>query len=244
MLLYKYCTYSTNSLSILINKKVWYSKPADFNDPFDGDFLATKTCTFEEFIRIFPIDAHPDTYKYNLLKSEFCDKDGFLKPEQYSKHASIKDVYKNVGVLCLTPRRDSTLMWSHYSDKHTGFSIQFNVPDDIPICKINYAGKLTENHLSYYYNPERLGKNGYIDIEFTKHLDWEYEDEYRLSVSGGNRLLDIPGSITEINFGCRMSDSQKETIANLVLKLPKSEDIAIFTCQKVDDLCLKFQPYK
>jgi len=33
--LYKYCAYNTNSLSILINKKIWASKPESLNDPFD-----------------------------------------------------------------------------------------------------------------------------------------------------------------------------------------------------------------
>jgi len=33
--LYKYCAYNTNSLSILINKKIWVAKPESFNDPFD-----------------------------------------------------------------------------------------------------------------------------------------------------------------------------------------------------------------
>ena len=33
--LYKYCAYSTNSLSILINKQIWFAKPESLNDPFD-----------------------------------------------------------------------------------------------------------------------------------------------------------------------------------------------------------------
>ena len=33
--LYKYYAYNENSLSVLINKKIWIAKPESFNDPFD-----------------------------------------------------------------------------------------------------------------------------------------------------------------------------------------------------------------
>lgn len=35
--LYKYYAYNENSLSVLINKKIWLAKPKSFNDPFDSD---------------------------------------------------------------------------------------------------------------------------------------------------------------------------------------------------------------
>src|SRR4030042_3893652 len=33
--LYKYCAYNTNSLAILINKRIWVAKPTSLNDPLD-----------------------------------------------------------------------------------------------------------------------------------------------------------------------------------------------------------------
>ncbi|MGN5480215.1 DUF2971 domain-containing protein (plasmid) [Cupriavidus basilensis] len=32
---------------------------------------------------------------------------------------------QDVGVFCMTDRRDHPLMWSHYGDKHTGVCVEF-----------------------------------------------------------------------------------------------------------------------
>ncbi|HGC4589548.1 TPA: hypothetical protein ACIYNI_005317 [Escherichia coli] len=36
--LFKYCPIGKNQLSALAQRKIWYSKPAGFNDPFDTQF--------------------------------------------------------------------------------------------------------------------------------------------------------------------------------------------------------------
>lgn len=36
--LFKYCSIGKNQLSALAQRKIWYSKPAGFNDPFDTQF--------------------------------------------------------------------------------------------------------------------------------------------------------------------------------------------------------------
>ncbi len=237
MKLYKYCSYSANTLSILINGKVWYSKPADFNDPFDGDFLVDNVCSFDDYIAIFQLDISGETYE--AMKAKYCDEQGNLKPEKLAEESSIAGVFKNVGVLCLTTRWDSTLMWSHYADQHRGLAIQFDIPNEIPVSKVNYAKVLPANHLSYYY--KRTTNDGYIDIEFTKHEDWSYEDEYRLAVNAGNRLVENPGIITEVIFGCKMQNSHKETLSNLVSTLPSGKGVRLLSAEKVDDLSLRLR---
>lgn len=239
MRLYKYCSYSANTLSILINRKVWYSKPADFNDPFDGDF-AVDNISFDDYVEAYKLDV-PSVH-YESIKSNYCDEQGNLKPERQTEELSLIGIFKNIGVLCLTPRWDSTLMWSHYADKHQGFAIQFDIPDEVPITKINYATELPRNKLAYYY--QRETENGYLNIEFTKHEDWEYEGEYRLAVNAGNRLVEIPGKISEVIFGCKMQDSHRETLSNLVSSLPEGKNVNLFTAEKVDDLLLRRQPFE
>ena len=86
-------------------------------------------------------------------------------------------------------------------------------------------------------------KNGYIDIRFTKHLDWRYEDEYRICVNGGDRLVELPGEVVEINFGCKMPEGSKRTIANIVKGLPESDNIELYSAVKADYLNLKFEKY-
>ncbi len=239
MILYKYCPYNANSLSIIINQKVWYCKPADFNDPFDGDFCVDHDCSFDDFLKIFKIDTPSGTYK--KLKEKYCGVDGKIKKEIIEKEENFLEVFKNIGVLSLTPHKENVLMWSHYSDDHRGFSIGFNIEDDVPVTGINYSETLPKHHLSYFYKIDCKGD--FLPIQFTKHTDWDYEDERRISVQRGNRLLGLPGKINEINFGCRMTETHKETLTKLVRYLPNGKDIKLFSAVKIDNLTLSFETY-
>lgn len=237
--LYKFCSFGANSLSILINQKVWYCKPADFNDPFDGDFFVSDKCSFDDFLAITSERLTSDSQEN--IKLKYCDSEGMLLPEVIERYSDIIGVFKNVGVLCLTPRRDSVLMWSHYADEHQGFAIKFNIPDTMPCNDIDYSDTLPQYPLPFYYN--NLVNNGYIDIQFTKHTDWEYENEVRISVNKGNRLCDLPGKITEIIFGCRMPETHKQTILNLIDLLPYGDDIKLLDAFKESNLSLGFKPH-
>jgi len=240
MELYKFCTFEANSLSILINQEVWFSKPADFNDPFDGDFNVSDKSTLDDFISISKKTLLLD--ECEQFKKEHCDSDGIIQSDVLSKYKDIVGVFKNIGVLCLTPRRDSVLMWSHYADEHKGFSIKFDIPDSVPCTDINYAIELPQHPLSFYYNI--CNANGFIKIQFTKHIDWQYENETRISVNGGNRLCSLPGKITEINFGCKMPENQKITISNLVKGLPYGDEVKLYNAVKNCNLALDFDLYK
>lgn len=239
MELYKFCTFEANSLSILINQEVWFSKPADFNDPFDGDFNVRDKSTLDDFLSISKKPLFSD--ECEQFKNEHCDSDGIIHSDVLNKYKDIIGVFKNIGVLCLTPRRDSVLMWSHYADEHKGFSIKFDIPDSVPCTDINYAKELPQHPLSFYYNTGN--GNGFIKIQFTKHIDWKYENEVRVSVSGGNRLCSLPGKITEINFGCKMPENQKITISNLVNGLPYGDDVKLYNAVKNSNLALDFEIY-
>lgn len=47
--LFKYCPIGKNQLSALVQKKIWYSKPVEFNDPFDTQFsVRGKNHVFEQ----------------------------------------------------------------------------------------------------------------------------------------------------------------------------------------------------
>jgi len=241
MELYKYCTYNANSLGILVNSEVWYCKPADFNDPFDGDFSVSKYCSFQEYLDMFGLECNDENYE--TLKSQYCDSDGQLLQEKHDKLSDMVGALKNTGVLCFSTKRDSVLMWSHYADEHRGFNIKFKIHENIPCKPVEYEDVLPKKHLSYFYNTSAF-KNEYIDIVFTKHLDWKYEDEYRVCVNGGNRLMELPGKIIEINFGCQMPESSKKTISNIVKGLSGSKEIEMHSAIKADSLNLKFEKYE
>ena len=104
--LYKYYAYNENSLSVLINKKIWVAKPESFNDPFDCN------------------------YNFSLKLDEEILKQGDsnIKDIQINAAATnkvLKERFSNTGIFSMSKRNNSILMWSHYANQHKGFCIEF-----------------------------------------------------------------------------------------------------------------------
>jgi hypothetical protein len=120
---------------------------------------------------------------------------------------------KEMGVFSLSDINNDILMWSHYSDEHKGFCIEFERIDD------NYLGNydncipvLYEDNIPNYY-PEQLEEKGIVaNILTTKSKKWNYENEWRLLTETGNIEVDLPGKMKGIVFGQRMTNQNKETI--------------------------------
>jgi len=211
--LYKYCAYNTNSLSILINKKIWVAKPDSFNDPFD--------CK----IRFKP-EMNPEAFRKYLDRtgrtSGNLHKDYEIFQEVLQKFRDI-DI-QNLGVFSMSQIKDNILMWSHYANQHKGFCIGFVRKSD------NLLGDIDKTQpVEYdcnYPEVDPLDENGNYDqsiftkMLFTKAKDWEYEKEWRLTYDEGDREEPLPADISSIIFGLRMPDEHKNTIRNILADQP------------------------
>ena len=105
-ILFKYRSFEANSLSILINQNLYFSNPIDFNDPFDGQ-----------------LDI------YNGLKRLAEIDEEFILPDEKELSVQVNAIvesFKDLGVLSLSERFDSILMWSHYANHHKGFCLGFS----------------------------------------------------------------------------------------------------------------------
>ena len=91
-----------------------------------------------------------------------------------------------LGILSLSRRWDSSLMWSHYSSSHTGFCVGFNreheffqdtraiAEDRLPIGRVNYSAVRPQ------VPDHKPDLRDVLGILLTKAKDWEYEAEERL----------------------------------------------------------------
>ena len=87
-----------------------------------------------------------------------------------------KDASEMRRIYCLTPRIDSTLMWSHYAENHKGICLEFAVKED------NVFGSA----FKVIYEKEFISQELFSDTDaallpfFIKAKCWDYEHEYRL----------------------------------------------------------------
>ncbi|MBE7546548.1 MAG: DUF2971 domain-containing protein [Candidatus Kuenenia stuttgartiensis] len=124
---------------------------------------------------------------------------------------------KQMGVLPFSEINDNILMWSHYSESHTGFCIEFERTDSNELGNWDYCMPVLYDDNLPTIKPIELGDKKVVSkILTTKSKLWSYEREWRILVNKGNQIHDLPGNITGIVFGCRMLFAKRREIARIL----------------------------
>jgi hypothetical protein len=156
--------------------------------------------------------------------------------------ANVEKAFEDIlGILCLTENPASLLMWAHYADSHQGFVLEFD--PDSPF--FNQRGG-PEDEFRYLrqviYRDERptvvLTELEDFSPFLTKGLDWSYEAEWRMlmPLSAASRtsgqgptaihLFAFPRSmVRRVIFGCRMAESKKAEIRQIINCSPEYENV-------------------
>jgi hypothetical protein len=218
--LYKYCAYNLNSLFILINRKIWFSDPESFNDPFDCKYKFKKEVDRIEFEKYG--NEHDPERMRRLNSIIGKDEEEKVYNEIYNRIAQeVSKRLKEAGVFCLSNNNDNILMWSHYADGHKGFCIEFERCNDRDNELGNYDRTIPVEYIRHDYEKVTVFNKKAYDMKFyTKSVKWKYEREWRLLNDKYNETEPLPGKITAIIFGLRMCDHHKETIKKILSDLP------------------------
>lgn len=160
---------------------LWFSDPSGFNDPYDCNMSLGVDCTYNELWDYITTINQEQNLKlsYEFMKAR--TKQLFDNPEQRQSASNDGDkkTVATLGVCCFSEHLDSLLMWSHYSGKHKGLCLTFDVKKKF----VNGALYSVEYPTTYpiHHWPRDLGKfNSYRYLIATKSKDWEYEREVRI----------------------------------------------------------------
>jgi hypothetical protein len=224
-LLYKYFQYNEYLLEMLLTKKIWYSKPDAFNDPFDCHL---------NFDPQIPEDRYEKCLRWQLKREGRSESqtDADIKKlisetGIVNKYAiriideiavSTLDVIEHIGVLCLTESNKDVTMWAHYADNHKGLCLGFLITEKANPEKVTYVPEAPIVNFSELLD-DKLEDNEYKWI-FSKHHGWKNEKELRVVVPEGNQLWPIPGRISTVTFGLRMDKGRKEVIKQILADDP------------------------
>lgn len=249
-LFYKFKPFNEYLIKELCNDKVYYSPPEAFNDPMDcspviepdihGDHLK------ELYHKIIAWQFGKEAVAQRLQTID-CQIGEYEKPypyrsifEDYMYHdilESIKIHFSTYGVLSLTKKFNSPLMWSHYADQHRGVCIKYMLVDNNGVRpeKIDYTRPraISANDILEWirFDPETVNDKIKEFYFFSKAKEWKYEDEWRcLSENSGD--IDCPFKIYSILFGMRCNYAVIRTIVGLLY--PKYPDIDYYRMRPVD----------
>lgn len=148
--LYKYQSFSLNTLSSLTENYLYFSNPNQLNDPFD-------------------------------VASDSLEK----------KFKNLR-LNKNDFKLCsLSQINTSKLMWSHYTQEHTGICVGYNF-----LYLPNYVGKDKVKYKNTNLDEKALFDN-LIEYWTLKSEDWQYEKEVRLLHYGDKQKIPYTFDVSE-----------------------------------------------
>lgn len=239
--IYKYRKADFNSILSLVSDNLWFSKPKYFNDPFET-LVNLPSESYQSLIHDF----------YHLfIESKEAKLDKSLKDLDKTMSIAFPDVYNKVadsqrsfivnehsekGVCCFSEINDSILLWSHYSQDHTGIVIAYKTNSFnsslFHIAKVNYSksAKLPEVKRSDSQNREKIINK----MLLTKYSDWKYEKEIRViynkKIPKDNKGINLQfkNSIDHIIIGIK-TDPLFLTILNRLLP-----DIELMQCKYIN----------
>lgn len=82
------------------------------------------------------------------------------------------------GMICFSESKESPVQWAHYSDRHTGICLGFDIPDEF-LTKVNY----TKSRLDFRFTLSTSSGDFNLqtnEMFTTKYEHWAYEQEYRI----------------------------------------------------------------
>jgi hypothetical protein len=241
-ILYKYCSINENLYSLLINNELWFSDPMTFNDPYDCnlhyDWSNIDYDTIYNHLKEINERKSFDVGNEYLVKRAKQIFDNVDERDQLGENI-IGDLVRRQGISCFSEADNILLMWSHYSDKHSGVCLTFDMEKDNELFTNPYKVDYPERYPKF--NPFSSSKEIQL-ILATKSKDWLYEKEVRVIKEGRRGTFKFrPETITEIKFGYKTSDDDIKTVKNLVSRI--GMNIKFFKASiKTLDFGLEFYP--
>jgi hypothetical protein len=252
--LYKYQSIASGSYALdnLRNGQIWFSKPYLLNDPFDFAIPFTINGTdgeyqefYDEMVNRLKIQGRLDEIEKNeslyvidgKLISKFRKQIEETLLEENQK--IINDKFSQMGVTCFSKRFDNVLMWSHYADRHKGLCLEFDT-NYSPFNIQEYLHSVIYSELYPSLSPVDIFRSTHLAIDplITKSKDWETEEEWRLIIADGNKLLEYDTkALTAIYFGYSMPDNQKK----LISLMPSSSTARLYNMTR-SNTNLKLEP--
>lgn len=238
--IYKYRDWTiVNHRRMITHNEVFLSSPRDFNDPFDckisTHFLSLdSTEKVEEYINERKKSSELDEIGINILRDRLNKIKDYWQMFEAVEFTSID---QNYGVLSLSNRWDSILMWSHYSNNHTGFCVGFNEEKMRESGIFGTGGSVIYTDNFPLINPLENDEKAMILQTLHKASDWKYEEEYRLlklffpkaPTLNDRKIILGDDYIEEVNLGFMMNKEDRTELS----KICKLKNIKVYQLHKV-----------
>ncbi|WP_223434836.1 MULTISPECIES: DUF2971 domain-containing protein [unclassified Pseudomonas] len=196
---YKYL--DTDRLGFLSDGLIRFTPPGALNDPYEClpsiseelEALAIAEIKTQHFRNYEPLPTDSRAHRRLKLKSatklwEQKQKTLISNQAKFSGNFlenALGKMNSALGILSVSTRWDSALMWSHYTNSYSGFCVGFHRDHDFfsgqnahqrpnfPLSPVEYSVR------RLVMSARRLNPEESIRLLLTKSVNWEYEKEER-----------------------------------------------------------------
>ncbi|WP_346354353.1 DUF2971 domain-containing protein [Azotosporobacter soli] len=233
----------------LLSSHLYFNSSKYFNDPFDlspfCDVNATISQILEKAIETIMI-TESLKIKAATLKAKELIKLRKLHTKE-GKEKAVADqlsLLQRIGVCCFSELKPddhkSTLLWSHYAEKHSGLCLEFHLPSSLNVftsigarnpifspTPINYLPTLPQINL--FINTQ----DDMLNCLTVKSPEWAYEKEHRaFSLNYVGLVQYEPWLLKTVTAGCNMNDTEFNELNATINKL--SYQPQLFRARKKD----------
>lgn len=267
MLVFKYRNCAQRTWELLLNRKIYFSPPELLNDPLDSSIdIQSEYERAKKLINAS--DDHPERRKSFLIHL-LNDFHHFTDPstdKRIGLNKAMQFFIQSLGILSLSRTPTDPLLWSHYSEGHTGICLGFDaelltnehvfIREDIEYSKsptyVDLFLKMTEEIGEFVrpWDKEHKYSNKQGDDFYTSQLSrlmhanllvksekWKYEEEYRM-ITTMPGLHSFPAlALKEVIQGTKMRNSDRETLTNIL----RHPDYAHVTIRNVRNIAGTFE---
>ena len=233
--LYKYCSMEAGA-EIFRSGHLKLQSVFDFNDPFEPRFHIKYPDSNKELLRVMNKTPFGNSVIGTALYLETLEE---KKKYGNKLPPDAQEALREIGISCFSATPSSILMWGHYADKHKGVCLGFRynvLHSHFDVRKMKYTDDVPVLELSEErHRPHPLT---------SKASCWEYEQEWRIAVSGWiakKKMRLPPDAISHVIFGVNAPENAE---MNFVSDIVKRSDIQIQKAQIVEGKYeLNFPPY-
>lgn len=216
--LYRYFTINKNNYNniktMFIKNGLFFPSPREFNDPFDCKMKLLFNGTKHQWCNYLAMLIKKNNSSLN--RDERKKKLKILMETRKKldfSNSVLKSLADDIGILCLSEINDNILMWSHYSNGHKGFCLEFSYSKNDPFFGKSKKVIYKENYplVNFFDSSPEEQLDAMI---FTKARFWKYEKEWRIvDHEHGRGLYRFPiKALTGVIFGSQMCDKNKKDI--------------------------------
>lgn len=248
-------------LSEIKTGNIFLAHPATFNDPFDcssvlssttaSDYM-NKTEYKEEYSKFIPSDKCDDIFEDKNWLKKLSDYTATLQPQvTYEKMNQLllpdlksanndisKIIRSAIRVACFSETDNNVPMWYHYANSFSGLCIEydksnFSLSSSNSLFPVNYKDNFIDVVKEFHNKTLPNDIALYMLVATHKHIDWNYEKEWRIIVP--NLVL----KCDEKSLGCLHSFNKPSRIILGCKIHPIAEKNVLKCCEENGIECVK-----